>query len=182
MSESSQSSLSTSSSSTSSTSSVSSTSSQSSSSISSSSSTSSSSQSTSSSGRYSLSNAVVVTTDYFCLTATRKHTTRYSLLVKDASGADMVFNETDVIRIKIGRAGFPPVLDLDSNAATAGGSSVTSTNPIALTLDQDDLTMEAAVYDIEMLVMDDSSGTLVTHVAAGIFILAETQLGDFAVT
>ena len=152
------------------------------SSSSSSSSSSTSSTSSSSSGRYSVSNVLVSTSSYFCLNATRLHTQRYSLTVKDAAGNVLPFDAVAVVRIKIGKHNDVPKIDLDSSTATANGSSITNENPLTLVLDQDDLAFAAAIYDIELLVMDDTSGAMVTHLATGIFSLEDTQLGDVAVS
>lgn len=86
------------------------------------------------------------------------------------------------MRVKIGRHNEIPELDLHSQAPTANGSSVTITNPTTLVLDQDDLDFAAGIYDIEIILMDDATGSLVTHLASGILAVDDTQLGDVAVT
>lgn len=128
---------------------------------------------------FSESQVICLTTQAFCLTAYRSHTSFYEITLLDANGDELSIDDTNVTRIKIGRDSHLPELDITSEAPTANGSTLTNDNPSVLRLDQDDLDFPAGVYDIEYLILDDVSGQLTTHVAHGIFILHETQLSSF---
>jgi hypothetical protein len=125
---------------------------------------------------------VVVSTDAFCITAFKQHHTRYALSILDANAALIPIDTSNVVRVKIGKDNQIPILDINSTAATANGSSVTNVNPLILVIDQDDVTFTPGIYDMELLVMDDATGDSITHIAHGIFVLQATQLGAIAVT
>jgi hypothetical protein len=93
----------------------------------------------------------------------------------------MSLDASNVVRVKIGRDDMVPLLDVDSVSATANGSTVSNVNPVLLILDQDDMTMNAAVYDIEVIVLDSAAGEVVTSMSHGVFVVHNTQLGSAAV-
>ena len=81
-------------------------------------------------------------------------------LFENDGSTTLTLAATDVVRVKIGRAGDTPLLDVDSIAATANGSVVTvdTLNPASVTLrlaQADTLTLKGT-YDIEVNVVDDS--------------------------
>lgn len=101
-----------------------------------------------------------------------------SLSLNDKDGNAITLSSQDVIRLKIGRDGMTPVVDLSTKAATANGSSLTWANPTVLMLKQGDLTFAAGVYDLEVLLIDYSQNAAVKLAAKGIFTLHDAQLGE----
>jgi hypothetical protein len=91
-----------------------------------------------------------------------------------------VLDSSNVLRVKIGKDGQIPQLDLVSTAPTANGSSVTNGNPFVMRLDKDDLIFAPGVWDLELVVMDDSTGAVVTTLKKGIFVLLATAGGSLA--
>ena len=89
----------------------------------------------------------------------------------------MTFSAGDVFRVKIGRDNETPLLDLDSAAASANGSSLTAANPTTLTLNEDDMTMDAGLYSLEAAIYD-LSDTAIKHADKGTLTVIETQTGD----
>lgn len=113
------------------------------------------------------------------LTAHRGRWTCYTLTVKDSDDANVVFASGDVMRVKIGRAGETPILDMDSAADSANGSSLTAANPTTFKLVGADATLfTAGSYDIEVAIVDDSDGDNIKHAITGVFVVHETQTGD----
>jgi len=119
-------------------------------------------------------------TDRLCIEAYRRRDSQYQIKLLDVEGEPITIHPTNVIRLKIGKDGAVPHLDIVSTEATANGSSVTGANPMTLKLDKDDLRMTAGVYDIEIIVLDSGSAEIVTEMKKGVFMLFETQLGDLA--
>lgn len=117
------------------------------------------------------------------ITAYLGKTSVESITFRDADGVAVTLNASDVVQIKIGRAGSEPVLEIASNVPASGGSTVTSANPATLTLDEDDLTpdysdhdsIRPGVYDIEALVVDSGDANRVKHAESGVFSLINTQ-------
>jgi hypothetical protein len=105
-----------------------------------------------------------------------------TITVTESDGSNTVFAAGDVFRLKIGRDGAAPLLDLDSKAATANGSGCTAANPTTLTLDRRDVTMPAGVYDIEALIVDDSDSDQPKQADKGVLTVVETQAGDTGLT
>ena len=105
------------------------------------------------------------------------------ITIKNADDANFVVEASDVIRIKIGRSGSTPILDIDSLGATANGSITTGQNPTRLTVDASDLDTNIAAghWDIEVCVYD-ASQTELFIANQGIFSLFDTQGGDVAGT
>mgnify|MGYP003136913972 CR=1 FL=1 len=112
------------------------------------------------------------------ISAYKKRQCNETITILDAAGAEVVLASTDQIRLKIGRAGETPVLDLSSNSASSNGSTVARANPCAVRLDQDDLDFSPGAYDVEVSVVDDSDGDAIKHANKGSFILHNTQLGS----
>lgn len=114
------------------------------------------------------------------LTAYRGRWKCFTLTVTDANGANVVFAAGDVIRVKIGRSrGDVPVLDMDSAAASANGSTLTAANPTTFNLVPADATLfTAGSYDIEVAIVDDTDSDYIKHAITGVFVVHDTQLGD----
>jgi len=94
-------------------------------------------------------------------------TTDWTIAIKTASGGYLQLAATDVVRVKVSRAG-TTILDLDSVAASSNGSSVTvdelgdgSTTyaSVTLRLAQGDTASLQGTYDVEVAVVDDSETT-----------------------
>jgi len=132
--------------------------------------------------KFSVNSTVSVSTDNLCVYGVKNHTTQYKITILDANGAVIQIDSTNVVRVKIGPDESTPLLDINSYLDTPGGSSLTSENPTTLVLDQDDMTFPPAVYDMEIIVLDDISGNPATPIAHGIFVMQDTQLGEMAIT
>jgi len=132
--------------------------------------------------KFSLSSTVAVSTDNLCIYGVRLHTTKYEITILDGKGNVINLDSQNVIRIKIGTDNQTPELDVNSYIDTPNGSSLTTENPTTLILDQDDLTFPPAVYDMEIIVLDDIDGDPATPIAHGIFVMQDTQLGEMAIT
>ena len=104
----------------------------------------------------------------------------FDVTLNDADGEPIVLAANDIVRVKIGRGGANPKLDLADNAATANGSTVSHANPARVTITAADLgdDIEAGTWPIEfgLDMGSNSSETLVADV--GLFILHETSLGN----
>jgi len=104
--------------------------------------------------------------------------------ITDAAGDNVVIASGDVVRIKIGRNGETPIIDLDSNSPTVNGSSCTAANPSTVRLHQDDLNrtdFKPGIYTIEVLVIDDSDSDIAKHAGNHVLVLEDTQQGSVAV-
>jgi len=112
------------------------------------------------------------------LTIYRKRTCIRTITVTESDGSNTAFASGDVFRFKIGRAGETPLLDLDSVAATANGSSCSAANPSTLYLDRRDLTMPAGIYDCEALIVDDSDRDAPKQAETGVITILPVQEGD----
>ena len=104
----------------------------------------------------------------------------FDVTLKDADGEPIVLGSGDIVRVKIGRGGANPKLDLSDAAPTANGSTVSHANPAHVVIDADDLgdDIEAGTWPIEysLDMGSNSSETLVADV--GLFILHESTLGN----
>lgn len=84
----------------------------------------------------------------------------------------------DKIRIKVGRPGATPVLDIVSGTPLAGGSNVTLANPCTVRFHQDDTrTLTPGIYEIEAAVVDSTDSGVIKHAVSGVFNLLESQAG-----
>lgn len=113
------------------------------------------------------------------ITAYRGRTKLCDITITDEDGDNVSISGSDAIRVKIGNGKDTPLLDLDTVAATANGSSLTLANPTRLRLDQSDLSgIPAGVYDIEVSVVDNSDSQKIKHAESGTFALHDTPGGD----
>ena len=115
------------------------------------------------------------------ITAYRKRTCTFQVTANDADGTATTFLN-DVMRIKIGRDGSAPLLDLDSVVASANGSTVSAANPTTVRLDQDDLDITPGILEFEVGIVDDQDSDAFKHVEKGSIALHPTQTGDIATT
>lgn len=91
-------------------------------------------------------------------------------------------NNDDVVRIKIGRAGAAPLLDLDSVAASANGSTVTKANPTSVTLAAADVTLlPPGTYEIEAAIYESDDGKI-RGTRPGIVHIVDTMSGEVGAT
>lgn len=112
------------------------------------------------------------------ITAYQRATTKESITLKDAAGDAVELNASDKVRVKIGRAGEAPKLDITSGTDLGGGSSVTAENPATLTLDEDDLgidTIKPGIYDIEVGIIDSGDQNRYKPADFGVFVLLASQ-------
>jgi hypothetical protein len=87
---------------------------------------------------------------------------------------------SDKVRVKIGRSGQTPLLDIVSGTNLAGGSYVTKANPAILELVGADLAasiIQPGIYDIEACVVDSTDSSRIKLAEQGIFTLISTQGG-----
>lgn len=104
----------------------------------------------------------------------------FDVTLNDADGEPIVLGSGDIVRVKIGRGGANPKLDLSDAAPTANGSTVSHANPARVTITAADLDsdIEAGTWPIEFG-LDMGSGGSETLVAdVGLFILHESTLGS----
>lgn len=99
----------------------------------------------------------------------QRRTCRLVVTILGADGTPEVLSDKggDVVRVKIGRAGAAPTLDLSSESPTPNGSTVTASNPATVVLDEDDMTMMPGVYDLEVGVVDDDQDDAFKHAEKG---------------
>jgi hypothetical protein len=89
----------------------------------------------------------------------------------------------DVVRFKVGANEETPTLEIGSDAATDGGSTLTytiGTGDCAITIHAGDLTTAAiapGTYDAEISVYD-ASETTIKHVECGVLHVHPSQLGE----
>ncbi len=103
----------------------------------------------------------------------------FSVTLNDINGDPVVIDAGDIIRVKIGKEGSTPKLDLADDTPTANGSTVTHANPFTVTLDADDLgdTFEAGNWTIEYSLDDAQNEGELLVADVGNFILHDSQLG-----
>jgi len=130
----------------------------------------------------------------FEIKAYANRTADYTITIKTDAGGYVQLEATDVVRVKIGRVGATPDLDIDSVAATSNGSLVTVDQvgdgssvhaSVTLRLAQADLTALQGVYDCEVLVVDDSETSPANAIKAaeyGIVGILLSQAGDVGLT
>lgn len=112
--------------------------------------------------------------------AWRRRDSQYLLTLQDANSTNFVIDATNVVILKIGKVNQVPHLELNSVEATPNGSALTATNPVIIRIDKDDLLFAAAVYDLEVVILDSRTGDVVTTLDTGSFVLHETQRGVLA--
>lgn len=101
----------------------------------------------------------------------------HTITMGASDGTDVSVATNDNVRLKIGRAGATPVLDLSSAAATSAGSVLTAANPTNLKLVAADLSFKAGLYDLEVSVVDKSDSNRIKHAEKGVFHLIDTMAG-----
>lgn len=114
------------------------------------------------------------------INAYMRRATSESITLYSASGAVVPVSDPDNVRIKIGRSGEAPLLDITSDA---GNSRCTDANPTVLTLSQADLvaeTIKPGVYDVEVSVVDATDSSKIKHAESGVFSLHDTPLGGLS--
>lgn len=115
------------------------------------------------------------------LSVYKNRTSVFSLTVNGADGNPETFAIGDNFRVKIGRSGETPLLDLTSDSPSSNGSSLTAANPTIMTLDQGDLNLlTPGVYDVEAAIVDATTGKI-KHAEEGVIVVHTTQLGGIAV-
>lgn len=115
------------------------------------------------------------------LTAYRNRTCSWTITITDAAGANVVLEVTDSLRLKIGRAGESPLLDLKSGVASTNGSTLSAANPTTFVLDQDDAqSLQPGAYDVEINVVDDSDGDRIKHATVGVLAIHPSQAGSIS--
>lgn len=87
-----------------------------------------------------------------------------------------MFGAGDTFRVKIGRLGMTPVMDIASSGLAA--STLTPANPSTLALAGADLDLiEPGIYEIEAGIVDVSDSSRFKHADTGVFVLHDTPLG-----
>ena len=105
------------------------------------------------------------------------------ITIKDSAGATVTPGANDVVRIKVGRVRQVPILDLDSAAASANGSTVTKNSPSAginrVQIHQNDTNLLApGIYTFEVSLVDNADGQAIKHVDSQILVIRGVPLGD----
>lgn len=114
--------------------------------------------------------------------AFRARVADFTITLLDTDGTESTISAGDVVRIKIGRTGDTPILDLDSAANSSNGSSVGSINPIELHIDQVDMALfSPGLYDLEIAIVDSSVGNKIVNVEMGVFLVLDSPDGDIGV-
>lgn len=104
----------------------------------------------------------------------------FTFTITDVNDDLVTLQAGDVVRVKIGRAGATPVLDLESTGPTANGSTVTFANPSTVTLDADDVTLLApGIWDMEGALYQSAQGETL-HAIEGTLTVYDTMLGDIS--
>lgn len=115
-------------------------------------------------------------------------TSYHTVPLYEADGSTAInLASTDVVRYKIyRRAAATPLLDLDSAAASANGSSVTvdATSPASVTvrINAADATMDPGVYRGEVSVVDDSDSDTILAAETGVVYVGDSGGGDTGLT
>ena len=105
------------------------------------------------------------------------------IVIKDADGDTVTPGANDVVRIKIGRVRQAPILDLDSAAASANGSTITkgASNRVQIVQADMDL-LSPGVYSFEVSLVDNADARAIKHVDSQVMLVRGTQLGDIGLT
>ena len=112
--------------------------------------------------------------------AYQSRTCRHQITFRNGSAIPSL-NIGDRVRVKIGRAGNTPLLDIVSGTNMAGGSYVTRNNPCILELVAADLTpaiIQPGIYDIEAGGVDSVDSSRFKVADQGVFALISTQGGS----
>ena len=111
------------------------------------------------------------------IVADRLRQTEFEIGIGEADCDDVTLAANDNVRVKIGRTGDTPILDIQSAAPTAGGSSCTVANPTVLTLSAADMIFPAGIYDIEVAIVDVSQGSAIKKAERGILVVRDSMGG-----
>lgn len=86
------------------------------------------------------------------------------------------------LRLKIGKEGKVPNIDLEDTTSSPNGSYISKGNPMLVVLDQLDTRFAPGVYDLQISVLDDDDANEITLIARGHFVLyASVGGGDLAI-
>lgn len=119
------------------------------------------------------------------ITAYQSRATTETITLRDADGVAITLLSADRIRIKVGRAGKTPILDILGGTPMSGGTTINNANPATLKLYAADLGNQAikpGVYEIEAMVIDTADSNRLKHAESGVFTLIGTQLGNVGLT
>jgi predicted RNA methylase len=103
---------------------------------------------------------------------------RYEVTMLDADGDVISIDSTNVLKMKIGKKGLTPHLELSSVSSSARGSQIVLGNPFGIILTSADLQFAAGIYDVEILVLDNATSAIITSLKHGVFALHETMRGS----
>jgi hypothetical protein len=112
------------------------------------------------------------------ITAYMRRSQRDTVSFYDADGALVTLAAGDHVRIKIGRPGETPLLDLSS---AGSGSTCSDANPSTVTLVEGDLipaNIKPGAYDIEATIVDSTDSNRTKHAETGVFVLHDTPGGN----
>ena len=104
------------------------------------------------------------------------------LTILDVDLVAVVPGANDVVRVKIGLRGEAPLLDLDSAAASANGSTITKNTPSSginrLEIVALDMGITPGVYTLELSLVDNADGAEIKHVDNQTFVVHDVMSGD----
>lgn len=104
-----------------------------------------------------------------------------SITIKDSAGTAITFGSGDTVRLKVGKAGETPLIEMSSSAATGHGSTMTAANPTTAFFHQNELHFAPGVYDLEVSLVDHSQSDAIKVAEYGVFVLHDVQLGTVTV-
>ena len=114
--------------------------------------------------------------------AWRRRDIQFAITIVEADGDNYVWVATDVIRVKVGRKGAAPLLDLSSKAASDNGSTVSQSNPVTMQLAAADITLlPRGFYEFEISIVDDSDQDRIKHVETHVLHVIETMSGAVSI-
>ena len=111
------------------------------------------------------------------IVADRLRHNQFVITIGDALGDDADVTASDVVRFKVGRLGDTPLLEVESDAATSNGSTITAANPTTLNIEGADVSFPAGVYECEVTIWDTSESRI-KKAERGIFQLRDSMGGD----
>jgi len=106
----------------------------------------------------------------------------FEVPIGEADLDDALIASDDNVRVKIGRNGQAPLLEIQSASATDNGSICTAANPTIVTIAAGDMTFAAGIYDMEVLIIDKSEANAPKKAETGVFVLRESFGGDVGLT
>jgi hypothetical protein len=119
------------------------------------------------------------------ITAFQNRDTTERITLRDADGVAITLAAGDKVRVKIGKSGKTPLLDIFGGVDMNGGTTMTNANPVTLKLYAADLLsdrIKPGVYDIEALVVDSADDERCKHAESGVFVLVGTQGGNTGIS